>query len=280
VRSLWGHRSFAGPDKGLAASNVPLPNNARYWFEAFRLVGLDGGGNMATWGDFTGNGWNLQNPAGGHTQPTIHENSINGLPGVYFGNPGGGGASDWAMAHYGGPFDTVPGNYPPGTPYPFAQNEPHIVYVVCKPLAGAPPGGGVAGGMLVSDRLDGFERQLWTLGAAQQRLARRAGTNLLYVNPAVDYTNIPLFITYQWTGTDMIETINGVVQVTIDLFSGLPSTAFPASADNIGTHQLEVGGSPSDESGFQGDINLVLLAPDVAPNARTVNYINQTWGPF
>jgi hypothetical protein len=132
--------------------------------------------------------------------------------------------------------------------------------------------------MIVSDRLDGFMRQLWTLAPTQQRLARRAGTNILYVNPAVDYTNTPLFIMYQWTGTDMIITINGVVQATVDLISGLPSTAFPFSADNIGTHYLEVGGSPVDEAGFQGDINLVVLRPDVVPNPLMLNYINATYG--
>jgi hypothetical protein len=252
----------------------------RYWFEADAGITKDGSNNVTNMLDLTGNGWDLYEPSGGHTLPTWQPSTVNGLPGVYFGNAFG-GASTEALVHYGGPHDTVNAAYPPGTPYPFDQDEPHTLYVVCEPLAGAPPGGGVAGGMLMTDR-DEFIRELWTLAANQQRVARNSsGTPaLLYIDPAVDYTNTPLLITFNWDGADMHISVNGGTNLATKdlLLGGAASIAFPHVADTTTNHVMELGGSPVDESGFQGTIQACMLGADATPNTRTVKYLHDKYG--
>jgi hypothetical protein len=78
----------------------------------------------------------------------------------------------------------------------------------------------------------------------------------------------------------MFVTVNDVPQQTRNLDSGAPSAAFAPVPDDPGNHVLEIGGSSSAESGFQGAIAAVLLAPDLTPNPQTVDYLKSKWGPF
>ena len=266
-------------------------DNLSYWFEADYMVTTDGTGHVTDWVDRANppdRSWDVHTPSNIGTPPTVLGGEINGLPGIYFGNPRLGGASTWSLTHVGGPGPNNT-NVTLSTPYPFGQNQAHILYVVCKVHPGTPNNPGVpsGGGILVTDR-DTFSRQLWTLdpaGQTQQRLARTSGgsQHLLFVPQATDYTGISLLILYRWTGTEMYVTVNdGDPLVTSDLLhSELGTTrVFDPVPDGTGNHVLEIGGSSTDETGFQGTIEAVLLAPDTTPNPQTMDYLETKWGPF
>ena len=268
--------AFRPASLGRPAVTTPFTPTLRYWFESDLGLTVNASNQVTDWVDQTGNGWDLHTPSGGNTPPTVVPNSLNGRQGLYFGNALVG--ADWSLVHYGGPFYVgPPAAFPPGTTYPFTVNEAHIVYAVVKPIVGAPPGGGVAGGMISTDRKD-FARQLWTLSGVQQRLARGPTPVILYENPSIDYTNVPLLIMYRWTGANMFITVNGVTAATTDLISGLPSSAFAPVPDDVNGHVLMVGGSSVDQSGFQGQIYAVMLAADTTPNAQTLAYLSAKWG--
>lgn len=262
-------------DNSYPFSDLPDMTTTRYWFDPGFGVTRITANAVTGWLDRTGNGWDLHTPAGGNTAPTWMSGQLNGKPGLYFGNPVG-GASDWSLAHYGGPFYTgAPGSFPAA--FPFGESEPRIFYIVALPQAGAPPGGGTGGGMLMADRKD-FSLELWTLSGTQQRLARNAGIALLQVNPSVDYTNVPLLLIYRWTGTNLFITINGVTLSTVDNFTTLPSTVFPPVLDSDARHTIMVGGTFVDQSGFQGLIFDVIAAADATINPITVNYLKNKYG--
>jgi hypothetical protein len=250
----------------------------RYWFEADVGVTYDlVTGDVSDWADQSPDGWDVHTPSGGNVPPTFVPDEINGLPGIYFGEMIQTSVSDWGLAHYGG---SLRGQ----TPYPFSENEAHIVYVVCKPRHGTPPGGPptLGGGMLVTDR-GSFARELWVLSPVQQRVARSTGQGhdqILSVAAPSDYSGAPLLILYQWTGQAMSVTVNDTLLATVNLGSGQPSTAFDPVLDTDAAQTLEIGGSSLDETGFQGTIEAVLLAPDADPNPQTIDYLKAKWGPF
>ena len=283
-----GGAGNGGVGGGAGTGAVAPPDNLRYWFEAdFAsdvIVDLPTQQQVTRWLDHSGDGWDLEAPAGG-TPPTVALNEINGRPGIFFGTVTGSTAGIWSLVHKGSSTN--------GARYPFAQNEPHILYVVCKPSGGRLPGGtlGSSGGMLVTDR-DTFSRQLWRLSDIQQRIARSQPASptpqvILSDDPTIDFTanyaGKPLLIVYQWTGSEMFVTVNeGNPLVTTDLITGLESRSFPPVLDDdLGRNQvLEVGGSSTDESGFAGTIEAILLAPDMMPNRQTLDYLRAKWGPF
>ncbi len=257
-------------------SDLPDITTIRYWYDSNFGITKDGSDLVSDWVDRTGNGWDLHTPGGGNTPPTWLAAQLHTHPGLYFGNTSG-GASDWSLVHYGGPFYVGASGAFPATPYPFTASEPRIFYIVAKPQAGAPPGGGVAGGMLVADRKD-FSLQLWTLSGTQQRLARNAGLAILYVNPTVDYTDIPLLLIYKWDGTNLFVKINGTTQTTLDLISSTTSSVFPGVADADTNHFIMVGGSPVDQTGFKGLIFEILAAGESTENPITVTYLKNKYG--
>jgi len=256
-------------------STTPDEVNLVYRYEADSGITKNGSNQVSDQTDITAHGWDIHTPAGGNIPPTWVADAVGGQPALYFANPNT-GPGDWSLAHYGGPFYAgAPAAFPVDTPYTYTQNQPHVVYAVVRPTV-APPGGGVAGGMISLDR-NGFSRQLWTLGANQQRVAR-SGATILYVDPAVDYTNQTLLITYRWDGTDMFVTVNGNPLLTRDLGSGLPSSTLPAVADGGTAHTIMVGGSTVDQSGFGGYIAAVLLATDTAVSQTTISYLAGKYG--
>jgi hypothetical protein len=272
----------SGGGGGGGTGPVTPPDNLRYWFEAdfqddITYVDPTTQQEVSGWRDHSGNGWDLGLPPGG-TPPAV-TGGINGLPGFFFGTPTGSTAGVWSLVHRG------PSTSASMAPYPFGQDEAHVVYVVCRVESRA-PGGTLAssGGMLVTDR-DGFARQLWRLSDSQQRIAR--GQVVLYDDPSVDfvpnYTGKALLVVYQWTGTHMIVTVNGGQPLmTRDLNTTMLSQSFPPVPDDpTGANEvLEVGGSPVDEAGFGGTIEAVLLEPVAMPNQDTIDYLVAKWGPF
>jgi hypothetical protein len=275
-----GGGGSGGAGGGGGTGPVTPPDNLRYWFEAdfaADVVADQVTKEVSGWLDHSGNGWDL-GPAPNGTPPTLVANEVNGLPGIFFGTLKDTTVGVWSLVHKG--------SSTKGARYPFAENEAHVVYVVCR-VTGKAPGGGLpsGGGMLVTDR-DTFSRQFWRLSPNHQRIAQ--DQVFLFDNPLVDFTSDydmgkPLLIVYQWTGTDMIVTVNGGNPLmTMDLITGLPSQSFPPvlDEDNGANQVLEVGGSSSAEAGFGGTIEAVLLAPDEMPNRQTIDYLTAKWGPF